>query len=185
MEKENSEKKQWTKEEIIKEVLSWIVILVAAFVVGHILNHHVIMKAQVPSGSMKNTIMDGDRLIGNRIAYLFLEPKRGDVVMFPYPDNENELYVKRIIGLPGETIEIIDGKVYIDGSTEPLEESYLPDEMIGSYGPYEVPEGCYFMMGDNRNISRDARDWNNKFVEKDDIVAKVVFRYAPNFSFIK
>ena len=180
-----NEKQQWTKQAVIKELLSWVFVLVAAFVFGYVLNHYVIMKAQVPSGSMKNTIMEGDRLLGIKIAYLFSDPERGDIVMFPYPDNEEELYVKRIIGLPGETIEIVDGQVYINDSIEPLEEPYLPEEMLGSYGPYEVPDGCYFMMGDNRNISKDARDWENKFVEKDKIEAKVVLRYAPKFSILK
>lgn len=182
---ENKEKKQWTKQELIKEFVSWVVIFIAACIIGHVLNHHVVMKAQVPSASMKNTIMEGDRLFGIKIAYLFSDPERGDIVTFPFPDNEEELYVKRIIGLPGETIEIIDGKVYINDSTEPLEEPYLPEEMLGSYGPYEVPEGCYFMMGDNRNVSKDSRDWENKFVEKDKIEAKVVIRYAPKFSILK
>ena len=180
-----NEKRQWTKQSVIKELLSWVFVLIAAFVFGYILNHYVIMKAQVPTGSMKNTIMEGDRLLGIKIAYLFSEPKRGDIVMFPYPDNEKELYVKRIIGLPGETIEIIDGQVYINDSAESLEEPYLLEEMLGSYGPYEVPDGCYFMMGDNRNISKDSRDWENKFVEEDKIEAKAVLRYAPKFSILK
>ena len=176
------EKEKWTKKKVMQEILSWILVVVAAFLLGYVLNHHVILKAEVPSGSMRNTIVEGDRLLGLKIAYLFSEPKRGDIVMFPYPDNEEELYVKRIIGLPGETIEIIDGKVYIDDNPTPLDEPYLLDKMIGSYGPYEVPEGCYFMMGDNRNISRDSREWDNKYVEKEKIEAKVVFRYYPSFS---
>ena len=88
-------------------------------------------------------------------------------------------YVKRVIGLPGETVEVKDGKVYINGSDTPLDEPYLPEPMEGSYGPYEVPEGCYFMMGDNRNNSLDARFWDNKFVAKNKIVAKVLFCYYP------
>ena len=94
-------------------------------------------------------------------------------------DNEKVYYVKRVIGLPGETVEVKDGKVYINGSDTPLDEPYLPEPMEGSYGPYEVPEGCYFMMGDNRNNSLDARFWDNKFVAKNKIVAKVLFCYYP------
>lgn len=180
-----NEKEQWTKKTVIKEFLSWVLVLVTAFALGYVLNHYVILKAEVPSGSMRNTIVEGDRLLGIKIAYLFSEPERGDIVMFPYPDNEEELYVKRIIGMPGETVEIVDGQVYIDDSEEPLEEPYLPEKMIGSYGPYEVPEGCYFMLGDNRNISKDSREWDNKFVEEDKIEAKVVLRYAPTISTLK
>ena len=87
--------------------------------------------------------------------------------------------LKRVIGLPGETVEIVDGKVYINGSDTPLEEPYLPEPMEGSYGPYTVPEGSYFMLGDNRNNSRDARYWENKFVKKEKIIAKVLFCYYP------
>ena len=172
------------QQEMIKEFVSWVVIFIAACIIGHVLNHHVVMKAQVPSASMKNTIMEGDRLFGIKIAYLFSDPERGDIVTFPFPDNEEELYVKRIIGLPGETIEIIDGKVYINDSTEPLEEPYLPEEMLGSYGPYEVPEGCYFMMGDNRNHSLDSRFWDNTFVEEEEMLGKVFFRYYNGFKWI-
>ena len=84
-----------------------------------------------------------------------------------------------IAAIPGETVEVKDGKVYINGSDTPLDEPYLPEPMEGSYGPYEVPEGCYFMMGDNRNNSLDARFWDNKFVAKNKIVAKVLFCYYP------
>ena len=84
-----------------------------------------------------------------------------------------------IAAIPGETVEVKDGKVYINGSDTPLDEPYLPEPMEGSYGPYEVPEGCYFMMGDNRNNSLDARFWKNQFVEKDKIIAKVLFTYFP------
>jgi len=115
----------------------------------------------------------------SRLSYIKDDPERGDIVIFRYPDNEKVYYVKRVIGLPGETVEVKDGKVYINGSDTPLDEPYLPEPMEGSYGPYEVPEGCYFMMGDNRNNSLDARFWDNKFVAKNKIVAKVLFCYYP------
>ena len=85
----------------------------------------------------------------------------------------------RIIGLPGETVEVKDGKVYIDGSEKPLDDSFCNEVPIGDFGPYEVPKNCYFMMGDNRNNSLDSRYWKNHFVEKDAILAKAVFRYWP------
>jgi signal peptidase I len=130
---------------------------------------------------MENTIMSHSRVIGSRLSYLFGDPERGDVVIFHYPDDitGKTYYVKRIIGMPGETVTIVDGKVYIDGSDTPLDEPYLAEPMEGSYGPYTVPEGCYFMMGDNRNNSMDARFWKNKYVEKDKIIAKVLLCYFP------
>ena len=174
----------------VREVISWALILLIAFIVGNCMNQYVLMKAVIPSGSMENTLQIDDRIFGLRIAYLFSKPERGDVVMFDYPDNESTLYVKRIIGLPGETIEIIEGKVYIweDDIGEDLmliEEPYLKETPIGSYGPYTVPEGCYFMMGDNRNSSWDSRKWENKFVAKEKIRCKAWFRYSPDFGWIK
>ena len=133
---------------------------------------------------MESTIMKGDHLIGLRLAYQFSKPERGDVVIFPFPDNTNVNYVKRIIGMPGETVEIYDGNVYIDG--ERLDESgYLTVTTEGECGPFVVPEGSYFMMGDNRNYSLDSRYWENKFVKEDDIIAKVMFRYYPSIAKIE
>ena len=111
-------------------------------------------------------------------------PERFDIVIFKYPDDESRLFIKRVIGLPGEVVEIKDGKVYIDGSPTPLDDSFIPEKMIGSYGPYTVPENCYFMLGDNRNDSKDSRSWKNKFVRFDQIVGKAVVRYYPSFKWL-
>lgn len=165
--------------KFLKEALSWVLTLLFAVVAAKLINNYVIIKAEVPTGSMEHTIEVNDRVMGLQHAYLFSKPKRGDIVIFPYPDNPEVTYVKRIIGLPGETVEIKDGFVYIDGT--PIEEPYLKEEMTGEYGPYEVPEGCYFMLGDNRNLSADSRRWNNTYVKEEDIIAKVLFRYSPNF----
>ena len=162
-----------------KEIISWIQIIVAAVVIALFLNNVIIANSRVPTGSMENTIMSHSRVIGSRLAYINSEPERGDVVIFKFPDNRELYYVKRVIGLPGETVNVVDGKVYINDSQTPLDEPYLPEPMEGSYGPYTVPEGCYFMMGDNRNNSLDARFWKNQFVPKKDIMAKVLFCYYP------
>ena len=162
-----------------KEIISWLQIIVAAVVIALVLNNFVIANSRVPTGSMENTIMSRSRVIGSRLAYSKDDPQRGDIVIFHYPDDESIYYVKRVIGLPGETVMIEDGKVYINGSDTPLDEPYLAEPMEGSYGPYTVPEGCYFMLGDNRNNSRDARFWENKYVKKDKIIAKVLFCYYP------
>ena len=162
-----------------KEIISWIQIIVAAVVIALFLNNVIIANSRVPTGSMENTIMSHSRVTGSRLAYINSEPERGDVVIFKFPDNREVYYVKRVIGLPGETVNVVDGKVYINDSQTPLDEPYLPEPMEGSYGPYTVPEGCYFMMGDNRNNSLDARFWKNQFVPKKDIMAKVLFCYYP------
>lgn len=166
-------------KKMIKEILAWILTIALAVLAAKVINKYVIIKAEVPTGSMEHTIEVDDCILGLQLAYLFSDPERGDIVIFPWPDNPEVTYVKRVIGLPGETVEIKDGAVYING--EAIEEPYLKEEMVGEYGPYVVPEGCYFMLGDNRNSSQDSRRWTNTFLEGEDIMAKVLFRYSPSF----
>lgn len=182
MSNENAKKKRQEEESTLHEVMSWLLMIVLAVAASFLIKNYVIINANIPSGSMENTIMTGDRLFGNRLAYLnHKSPKRGDIVIFRYPDDETENYVKRVIGLPGETVVISDGKIYIDGSQTPLEEDYLKEEWTVATGPYtfEVPEGCYLMLGDNRNNSYDARYWEHTYVTDDEILGKAVFRYYP------
>ena len=167
------------KQKVKSEVVSWVKTFVIAVVIAIAVNAFVIVNAKVPSGSMERTIMTNDRIIAFRLSYKFTQPERGDIVVFKYPDDRDVLYVKRIIGLPGETVEMVDGIVYINGSK--LDEDYLKEDAYGTYGPYTVPEGKYFMMGDNRNLSWDSRFWENTFVPLEDILGKGVFRYYPKF----
>ncbi len=179
------------KESIVQEILSYVKILAVAIIVAFLFTRFIIVNAQVPSGSMENTILTGDRLIGFRLAYLFHEPERGDIVIFKYPDDESQNFVKRVIGVPGDVINIKNGHVYVNG--EMLEEDYIREPMNsdGEDLTYVVPSGSYFMLGDNRNNSKDSRYWTNTFVSKDKIIAKVSFRYFNvktkklSFSFIK
>lgn len=168
-----------------RELISWIVVILLALFLGYGLNEFVLLKAEIPSGSMENTLMVGDRLIGNRLAYLFSSPKRGDIIMFDFPDDETKLYVKRVIGLPGEHVEIRAGLVYINYSETPLEEDYLKEPPDPFFGVYDVPEGCYFVLGDNRNNSKDSRRWNNPYVSEKKIRCKAWFRYKPDFGVVK
>lgn len=166
------------KEKVKKEIISWVKTIIAAVIIAIIANTFIIVNAKVPTGSMENTIMSNDRIIAFRFSYKFSEPERGDIIVFKYPDDENILYVKRIIGLPGESLMMMDGEVYIDG--EALEEPYLKEDAYGTYGPYVIPDGHYFMMGDNRNLSWDSRFWENTFVPEENILGKGVFRYYPS-----
>ena len=143
----------------------------------------ILINATIPTESMENTIMTDTRVMGLKCSYWFSEPERGDVIVFEAPDNPEIPYVKRIIGLPGDTVEVVNGVTYVNG--EILDEPYLKEPMIGSYGPYEVPEGAYFVMGDNRNSSLDARFWANTYVYKDAIWGKVYFSYWPGIGWIE
>lgn len=186
---------------IYEEIMSWVEPIAVAVVIALFLNHFIIVNATVPTGSMENTIQPGDRLMGNRLAYGKEQPERGDIVIFKYPVDESENYIKRIIGLPGETVEILHGNIYINGSPKALEEPYLKEEWVVQNDGFifEVPEGCYLMLGDNRNNSLDARYWadeairagltndrdealNYCYVSEDKILGKAMFTYWPKFS---
>ncbi len=175
------------KQKLRKEILSWISVIAIAVLLAFVINQTVLFKVTTPTGSMENTIMSHDKAYSFRLAYLFSAPKRGDIVVFPFPDDETEDRIKRIIGLPGETIEGRDGIVYING--EPLEEPYIKEpwgdeeDGDGTFGPYTIPESSYFMLGDNRVESLDARDWKNKFVSKDKLKGKLIFKY-PKFKWL-
>ena len=188
------------KRSFLRELLSIVQIFVIAFILAQFVVHFVLINAEVPSESMQNIIDPGDRLFGFRLAYTFDEPDRYDVVIFRYPVDESQNFIKRVIGLPGETVEIRAGKIYIDGSDTPLDEPYLPEEWTDDNDGYEfdVPEDCYLMLGDNRNISLDARFWADKalqygvaeneqeaqqytYVDSEQILGRAVFKYFPHF----
>lgn len=179
-----NEQEEKPKFSLVRELFSWVKIFLIAMVIAYCINNFVIINANVPSGSMENTIMTGDRMIGLRTAYWFNEPKRGDIVIFKNPDDENETFVKRLIGLPGEKVVIKDAKIYINDSEKPLKEDYLPEEWTRGNGAdkaleFNVPDDGYFMLGDNRNLSRDARYWTNTYVTMDQIIAKAKWVYWP------
>jgi len=134
----------------------------------------------VVSSSMENTIMTDSRVMGLRVAYLINEPDRFDIIIFQPPDDAASIpYVKRIIGLPNEKVEIITGKVYIDDSDVSLNDTFTKEEMRGDFGPYYVPEDSYFVLGDNRNGSQDSRYWAYTFVPRDNIIGKIYIEYFP------
>ena len=187
------EQKPSKRSKIIAEILEYVKMIVVVALVVYLLAGVILINAKIPSASMENTIMTKDRIFGFRMAYginldflkydlwtvKMKDPERFDIVIFRYPDNEDELFIKRIIGMPGEKVMIVDGKVYINDSPTPLDDSFIREPMRGSYGPFQVPEGCYFMLGDNRNNSRDSRFWDNTYVTFDQIVGKALFRYFP------
>ena len=194
------------KTTVMQEIISWVEVIATAVIIAVLLTQFIIINARVPSGSMEDTIHPGDRLFGLRLTYLFSEPKRGDIVVFRYPVDEalghKTNYIKRIIGLPGETLEIRDAKIYINGSDTPLDEPYLKEEWIERNDgiTFNIPEGCYVMLGDNRNNSSDARYWHDvalrdfslagkeiteeeavqlQFVPRKKILGKAYVRYWP------
>lgn len=180
---ENKAETEETKKKpsAFREILSWIVTFALAIGLALLLKNYVVINATVPTGSMEHTIEPGDDLFGLRLTYKFSEVQRGDIIIFKFPDDETQKYVKRVIGLPGEKVTIDEGKVYINNNDTPLQEDYLKEEWVRETGPFEfeVPEDCYLVMGDNRNDSYDARYWENTYVTKDEIIGKAYMIYYP------
>ena len=167
-------------KKILKEALSWVRHILVAVVIALILSNTVVASALVMSSSMENTIMTDSRVMGLRVAYLVRDPDRFDIILFRPPDDRTSVpYVKRIIGLPNEKVEIIDGKVFINDSEVPLDDSFIKEDARGNFGPYYVPENSYFVLGDNRNVSYDSRYWENRFVPRGDIVGRICFEFFP------
>ncbi|MCL2817180.1 MAG: signal peptidase I [Clostridiales bacterium] len=157
------------------------VIILSALVMAFLLQAFVFDTRFVPTASMHPTVAEGDRLINNKLTYRFSGPKRGDIVVFAPPAEleKSDDLLKRIIGLPGETVEIKDGKVYIND--EPLDEPYITEAYAPKYtfGPATVPEGHYFVLGDNRNNSKDSHEWEDPFLPRENIKGKVWLRFEP------
>ena len=171
-----SEKIHWNK----KAVALWIAEIAVVCALAFILVFYFGQRVSNAGDSMRPELKNGDVVLVNRLVYNAMTPKRGDIIAFKPNGRENaHYYIKRIVGLPGETVTIRDGKVYINDSTDPLRDDFCPETPVGDFGPYEVPEGCYFMLGDNRNVSKDSRYWLNPYVEKDKIIGKAFLRYWP------
>ena len=176
-------KRKSTFIKIARELLIYALILVLGLVV---IPKYVFARNVVKGESMENTLNDKDWLIRERVTYYFGEPDRFDLIIFTSPVTGEE-WVKRVIALPGETIQIKDGTVWIDG--EKLAEDVYGNALIDISGvanePYTVPEGCYFVMGDNR---KNEESWDSRYEEvgcipKENILGKVVLRIYPFDSF--
>ena len=161
------------KEDKFFRILAEVVIIYAIVaIVVVVMFNWVIMFNYIPSGSMESTLMTDDVVIASRYDVGKVEDiRRYDIIVFIPPDDLDTLYIKRVIGLPGETIEVKDGQVYADGVR--LDDSFTngPQNPTGD-GVYVVPEGCFFMMGDNRNKSLDSRFWDQKYVPIENFVGK-------------
>jgi signal peptidase I len=162
--------------KLIKDILE---VIVPAIILFLVVRTFVFEVRVVPSGSMSPTIIENDRFIAGKVTLKFRAPRRGEILVFKPPASAqfSTDYVKRVIGLPGETWEMRDGAVYINGS--PLEEPYLPQnvKIYGNFAPVKIPEDHYFMMGDNRNSSEDSRYWG--FMPAKNIRGRAVFRLWP------
>ncbi|QSO55184.1 signal peptidase I [Alicyclobacillus curvatus] len=161
-----------------RAVWSWIWPVAIGVLVAKALSMWVIGFAYVPSASMVPTIENPGRILLDHVATAVMPIYEGEVVVFHWPDDPSQIFVKRVIGLPGDTIVIHNGHVYRNGKL--LNEPYLHGLVTeGTYGPYQVPANHYFMLGDNRNISDDSRMWVHKYVPRSYIIARADFQVTP------
>jgi signal peptidase I len=156
---------------IIIETIETIVLAVVLFLAINFISARI----RVDGSSMEPNFHNGDYVIVNRVAYQTGEIERGDVVVFPYPQNEEVDYIKRVVGLPGDQVAIYGGVVYLNGEAVP--ETYVMEPWSFDLAEQTVPEGSVFVLGDNRNNSEDSRSWG--FLSIDKIIGKAVFRYWP------
>jgi signal peptidase I len=173
-------------------VLDWAVTIAVAIAAVLAIKAWVVNPYRIPSSSMEPTLHcaatepgclagTSDRVLANRFAYRFIDPERGDIVVFRTPPNvtclgPSDVFVKRLIGLPGDTVEIRDDQLYVNG--EPVPEPYVNGGAVGEpFGPVTVGEGEYFMMGDNRTSSCDSREWGT--VPRENLIGPVFARYWP------
>ncbi len=154
----------------------WVLPVIIALIIVLLLNKYVFILVTVPTGSMEDTIIPGDRLFVNEL-FDIDDVKRGDILVFKSDELDDKRLVKRLIGLPGETVEIeSDGSIYING--EKIEEPYAAN-FQGEEKVFVIPEGSYFFLGDNRPISYDARYWREPYISENDLIGKVEFRFFP------
>ena len=162
---EQKKKKPWWRELIEDVILAVVLYFAIDFCIG---------RFRVENVSMETTFPEGELVMVNKLNYKFSEPRRGDVVIFHAPTEPGKDYIKRLIGLPGDHIEIKDSQLYING--EAVEEPWL-HEAIEYEGEWDVPEGEYFVLGDNRNHSSDSHVWG--CVPRENLIGNAFFRYWP------
>lgn len=186
--KQNDAAKGEEKLDYKKEIMSWVFYIAFVVILTYLIIHFVGQRTVVDGRSMENTLHDGDNLIVEKLSYRFGAPKRFDIIVFPPKGSPKDHYIKRIIGLPGETVQIdAEGNIYIDG--EILEENY-GKETIRNPGaaaePITLGDDEYFVLGDNRNNSRDSRDAEHVgLIKRKDITGRAWVRIWPLSGFGK
>ncbi|HUW01045.1 MAG TPA: signal peptidase I [Acidimicrobiales bacterium] len=164
----------------LRSSLEWGAVIVGALAIALLIQAFLFQAYLIPSGSMQPTLDIGDRVLVNKLSYRSSEPSRGDIIVFKrppgQPESEIKDLIKRVVGLPGETLEAVDGQVLVDG--EPIDESYLPDRTQTTNLPQTtVPDHTVFVMGDNRTESFDSRFFGP--IDTDLIEGRAILRIWP------
>jgi signal peptidase I len=160
-----------------KVILEYANTIIVALVLAAFVMTFVARSFLVQGSSMEPTLHHGERLLVNRFVYRFSEPRRGDIVVFRYPENPRQMFIKRVIGVPGDVVEITGGVVYVSGMG--LVEPYIAEPPMGEYGPALVPANRVFVLGDNRNSSHDSTHESVGMVPYSSIQGKAFLVYWP------
>ena len=160
-----------------EEIKDWIISILIAIVLAFFIRYFIVELYMVEGPSMRPTLVNGERLVVNKFIYRFKTPERGEVLVFRYPRDPSRDFIKRVIGVAGDTIEIKDGRVFLNGQL--LNEPYILERTRGSYPPATVPEGHVYVMGDNRNNSEDSRFKDVGFVPLELIKGKAITVFWP------
>ena len=163
---------------ILRELGGWLVYILIIIGLTYLIITFVGQRTRVSGSSMETTLSDGDNLIVDKLSYRFKEPKRFDIIVFPYKHEANTYYIKRIIGLPGETVQVIDGYVYIDGELL-ASDIYGAESADMAAEPILLGEDEYFVLGDNRNHSSDSRDPSVGVLNREDLIGRAWVRIYP------
>ena len=155
----------------------WVESIVGAVILTAFIIVFIAQSFVVEGTSMLPTLDNNQRLLVDKLTYRFREPGHGDIIVFRYPANPQEEFIKRIIAVPGDSIAIANGKVYVNGNV--IAEDYILEPTIRGFSPHIVPEGHYFVLGDNRNDSLDSRDPRVGFVPRENIIGRAVWSYWP------
>jgi len=166
-----------SRRGLVPDVRSWIRDIVISLAIAGVVIVFLYQPVKVEGNSMLPELTDQERIFINKFVYRFENIQRGDVVVFWYPLDPAKSYIKRVIGLPGETVQLVNGDVFVNGRK--LEEPYVPPEYRDeqTLGPIHIPPGQFFVLGDHRSSSNDSRIWGN--VERRFIYGKAVFVYWP------
>lgn len=165
------------KTDSMKELKEWAQAIITAVVLALLIRSFLFEIIIVDGESMLPTLEDRNRVLVSKIGYIIGKPEHGDVIIFRTPEDPRTSYVKRIIGLPGDKVRITDGIVYVND--EPLDEPYIAERPYFDYEEVTVPEDSFFAMGDNRNNSKDSRDYHVGFVPMKNLVGEAVLRVWP------
>lgn len=160
-----------------EEIKDWVVSILIAVVLAFFIRYFIVELYMVEGPSMRPTLVNSERLVVNKFIYRFKQPERGEILVFKYPRDQSRDFIKRVIAIPGDTIEVKDGRVFVNGQL--LNENYILERTKGSYPLSTVPEGHIFVMGDNRNNSEDSRFKDVGFVPYSLIKGKAVMVFWP------